>query len=389
MLLPLDGILVADFSRILAGPLCTMLLGDAGARVIKIEEPNGDETRRWGPPFAEGESAYFLSINRNKESIAIDLKTDEGRRIAHELIARADVVVENFLLPQKEKLGLTIGEVRRTNPRAVVLSISGFPADSADAGRPGYDLLAQAAGGLMAITGEPDGMPMKSGVAIADVLTAHHAQSAILIALLERERLGTARHIELSLLAATAASLINVGQSALVTGRESKRYGNEHPSIVPYQPFATADGFVVIAVASDPHWKKFCVEVLQDGQLGHEADFATNPLRVTNRRALIDRVAAILSSLASDEILRRCDRASIPAAPIRAPREVLQESTYVETVEHSTIGALDLIRNPIRDETRRTRLPPPLLGEHTAAILAELGRTEEEIERLRRERVVV
>lgn len=385
---PLDGIVVADFSRILAGPLCTMLLGDAGARVIKIEEPRGDETRRWGPPFVEGESAYFLSINRNKESIAIDLKTAEGRRIAHELIAKADIVVENYLEPQKEKLGLTIGEVRKSNPRAIVLSLSGFPAGTSEAEKPGYDLLAQAAGGLMAITGGPDGTPMKSGVAIADVLTAHHAHAAILTALFERERTGFARHIELSLLASTAASLINVGQSALVTASEAKRYGNQHPSIVPYQPFATTDGFVVIAVASDAHWKRFCDGVLRDPQLGSDALFETNASRVANREALIPAIAAAIKQLTRAETLQRCEETGIPAAPIRGPHEVLSDGLYTEEVRHPSIGALLQVRHPIRDGSRAILRPPPLLGEHTDGILAELGRSPAEITKLRDDRIV-
>ena len=235
---PLRGILVADFSRVLAGPLCSQLLGDAGARVVKVEEPlRGDETRRWGPPFAGESSAYFLSINRNKESIALDLK--RGGDVARRLIERADVVIDNFLPAQRRAVGMD--DVRSINPRAIHCAITGYDSDTSDANAPGYDLLAQAGAGLMSITGEPDGQPMKTGVALSDVLTAHHAFGAILTALFARERTGKGASIEISLFAATLASLDNVSQNALVTGREAKRYGNAHPSIVPYQLFEASD----------------------------------------------------------------------------------------------------------------------------------------------------
>src|SRR5436305_6629516 len=278
--LPLEGVLVADFSRVLAGPLCTQLLGDWGARVIKVEEPGrGDETRRWGPPFVGDVSAYFLSINRNKESIAIDLKSDDGAGIARRLIERADVVVDNFLPAQKESLHFAPREI---NPHVVHCTIAGFDSDTDDANTPGYDLLAQAGSGLMSITGEALGEPMKIGVALADVLTAHYAFGAICAAL----RAGEGASIEVSLFSATVASLVNVAQNVLVTGKEAARYGNAHPSIVPYQVFHGSDRAFAISVGTDRHFAQLCEHVLH-ADLFDDARFATNTQRVKNRELLV------------------------------------------------------------------------------------------------------
>lgn len=390
MKLPLHGLVVADFTRILAGPLCTMMLGDAGARVIKIEEPAGDETRRWGPPFVEGESAYFLSVNRNKESIALDLKSGEGLAVARKLIVRADVVIENFLPPQRKKFGLEPRQIRRINPRAIVASIVGFSSDGPEAGLPGYDLLAQAAGGLMWITGERDGPPMKAGVALADVLAAHWVHGAILTALMERERTGRGSSLEISLLGSMISSLINVAQAALVTGKEAGRFGNEHPSIVPYQLFHARGGELVIAIASDRHWKSFCTGVLEDEKLGRDSRFLTNADRVRRRDELLPMLEARIQLRRRSEWIRRCRNHGIPAAAVKGPREVLRDRTLVETVTHSSIGPLDMVRTPVRGSSRRSiRRPPPLLGESTDAILRELGYAKREIETLRRKNVIV
>jgi len=383
MPLPLQGIVVADFTRILAGPLCTMMLGDAGARIIKIEEPGGDETRRWGPPFVKGESAYFLSINRNKESIQLNLKTAGGRKIARELMRRADVVIENFLPAQKKQFGVDVRSVRRLNPRAIVASITGFPSDGPDAGLPGYDLLAQAAGGLMAITGEPEGSPMKAGVALADVLAGHYVHGAILAALFERERTGRGSSVEISLLASMISSLINVAQSALLTGKEARRFGNQHPSIVPYQRFSTRGGGLVIAVANDRHWKTFCSQVLADETLADDPRFATNANRVSNRDVLIPILESRVAAGTRSEWLRRCRRHGIPAAAVKGPLEVLKDRTLVEQVDHPKLGTLDLLRSPVRGSSKRSiRSAPPLLGDSTNTILRELGYSSTAIEAL-------
>lgn len=368
---PLQGIVVADFSRVLAGPLCTQLLGDAGARVIKIEEPGrGDETRRWGPPFVGNVSAYFLSINRNKESIAVDLKTPDGKRVARQLVERADVVVDNFLPSQRARL-------LPVNPRAVHCSIGGFDSDSAYADVPGYDLLAQAGSGLMAITGEVDGEPMKAGVAVVDVLTAHYAYGAICAALVARERTGLGSAIEVSLFGAACASLINVAQSALLTKKEAARYGNAHASIVPYQLFHGSDRAFAVGAGTDRHFAELC-NVVGRPELASDRRFAANEGRVKNRAALIAILEKAFAAKRASHWVNRCRKAAIPASLVRGVREALRSAegrAMIEVVEHPEIGAYEAVRNPVRidGERRPVSSPPPRLGEHTEAILRELS----------------
>jgi crotonobetainyl-CoA:carnitine CoA-transferase CaiB-like acyl-CoA transferase len=370
-MLPLEGLLVADFSRVLAGPLATQLLGDWGARVIKVESKDGDETRRWGPPFVGDVSAYFLSVNRNKESIAIDLKSEEGAEIARRLIERADVVVDNFLPAQKESLRFA---PRAINPRVVHCTISGFDSDTDDANTPGYDLLAQAGSGLMSITGEAGGEPMKIGVALADVLTAHYAFGAICAAL----RTGEGASLEISLFSATIASLANVAQNVLVTGAEAARYGNAHPSIVPYQVFHGSDRPFAIGAGTDRHFTQLCERVLRRPELAQDKRFATNAERVKHRGVLVPILEAEFRTRTAAQWVARCRRAAIPASLVRGVREALRTSAaraLVETIEHSQIGAYDAVRNPVIIDGQRRGIgsPPPSLGQHTEAILRELS----------------
>ncbi|HXH38161.1 MAG TPA: CoA transferase [Thermoanaerobaculia bacterium] len=374
--LPLDGILVADFSRVLAGPLATQLLGDWGARVIKVEEPErGDETRRWGPPFVGGVSAYFLSINRNKESVALDLKSDEGATAARRLIERADVVVDNFLPAQKETLQFA---PRTINPSVIHCTIAGFDSDTDDASTPGYDLLAQAGAGLMAITGESDGEPVKTGVALADVLTAHYAFGAICAALRRRERTGDGASLEVSLFSVTIASLINVAQNVLVTGDEATRHGSAHPSIVPYQVFQASDRPFAIGAGTDRHFAQLCERVLLRPELAQDQRFATNGQRVKYRETLVPMLEEEFRKRTAAQWVARCRRASIPASLVRGVSEALRTAAgraLVATIEHPEIGAYEAVRNPVRIDGQQIAIgsAPPSLGQHTATVLRELG----------------
>jgi CoA:oxalate CoA-transferase len=371
---PLDGIVVADFSRVLAGPLCTQLLADAGARVIKVEEPGrGDETRRWGPPFVRGISAYFLSVNRGKQSMTLNLKSEEGREIARRLIDRADVVIDNFL-------GLPLP----VNPRAVHCRIVGF-----DDGTPGYDLLAQAESGLMSITGEPDGEPMKSGVALSDVLTAHYAFGAICAALYG----GQGGSIEVSLFASTVASLVNVAQNALVTGKEAKRWGNAHPSIVPYQLFHASDRPFVVGCGTDRHYALLCTRVLGREDLAGDKRFATNARRVKHRGALIAILEGEFAKKRARQWVDACRRAGVPASLVRGVREALRTEggrALVGALEHPIVGRYEAVRNPVKSGGARPGAgsPSPELGQHTDQILRELGYRKTDVARLRKDGVI-
>jgi crotonobetainyl-CoA:carnitine CoA-transferase CaiB-like acyl-CoA transferase len=371
--LPLDGLLVADFSRVLAGPLCTQLLADEGARVIKIEDPRGgDETRRWGPPFLGDVSTYFLSVNRNKESLALDLRDPGDAALARALIERADVVIDNFLPRQRVALGLA-----EMPERTIHCSISGFDSDTAEADTPGYDLLAQAGGGWMSITGEAGGEPAKAGVALADVLTAHYAHGAILAGLYARERTGRGTRIEVSLFAASLASLVNVAQGALATGREASRFGNAHASIVPYQLFHGSDRPFAIGAGTDRHYRHLCERVLERPELATDERFATNGARVANREALVALLEAIFRTATAEHWIARCRAAAIPASLVQGVLEALRSEAaqpLIATVDHPTAGTYEAVRHPVRFDGERleVRTPPPRLGEHTERLTREL-----------------
>lgn len=362
--LPLDGIVVADFSRVLAGPLCTQLLADAGARVIKVEEPGrGDETRRWGPPFLGDFSTYFLSVNRNKESLALDLRSEEGQALARELIARADVVVDNFLPAQRQAL-LAVPEEK------IHCSITGFDGDTPEANTPGYDLLAQAGAGLMAITGTDE--PAKIGVALADVLTAHHAYGAICAALYARQQSGRGARLEVSLFSATLASLVNVAQAALVTGTEAKRYGNAHPSIVPYQLFHAKDRPFALGSGTDRHFRLLCERVIDRPELATDPRFARNADRVANRDALVSMLAEIFATETGETWVAKCRAAAIPVSLVQGVLEALRSPAGAPLV--GTAGSYETVLNPVRWNGERlpVRTEPPRLGEHDEPLRREL-----------------
>jgi crotonobetainyl-CoA:carnitine CoA-transferase CaiB-like acyl-CoA transferase len=370
---PLEGLLVADFSRVLAGPFATMLLGDLGADVVKVEHPTGgDETRGWGPPWYGDHSTYYLAVNRNKRSVALDLKTDAGRRAARALATRADVLVENFKAGAAERLGLPFEEVARDNPGLVWCSISGF-GRGPGAELPGYDFLVQAMSGLMSITGPARGEPTKVGVALVDVLTGLYAFGGVLAALVERDRTGRGQRVEVSLLGSALASLVNQASSYLCTGRPPRAMGNRHPSITPYETLATADRPLVVAVGNDGQFARLC-RVLGLPEAATDPRFATNADRVANRDALAELLERALAARGAADWVAALSEAGVPCGLVNDVGEAfaLAERLGLEPV--ATAGGVPQVANPIRLSSAPAsyRLAPPALGEHTAEVLGWL-----------------
>ena len=379
---PLEGLTVLDLSRVLAGPYATQILGDLGAEVWKIERPGtGDETRAWGPPFVDGASAYYLSVNRNKKSVALDLDTAPGRAAARRAALAADVVVENFLPGDLARLGLDLAILRREKPALVTCSITGFGQSGPYADLPGYDAVLQGFTGLMSITGEESGPPLKVGVAVVDVMTGAHAAAAVLAALVGvfRGRGGAA--LDLSLFEVGVASLVNVAQSALATGQPARRHGNAHPTIVPYQTFETADGPMVVAVGNDAQWRRLCAE-LGPPDLAARAAWAGNPDRVLHRAEVVAELARRFATRPRAAWLERLRAARVPAGAVRAVHEVLADPALaargmVQRAPHAAgagagppLLALPWLSDGVRAPLR---LPPPGLGEHTGEFMARFG----------------
>jgi len=389
--LPLSGYRVLDLSRILAGPYCTMILGDQGAEIIKVERPGtGDDTRTWGPPFAGGESAYYLCCNRNKKSIAVDLKKPEGVKLVKALAETSDVLVENFTPGLMQQFGLDYEALRESNPRLVYASITAYGQDGPYRDRPGYDMVLSAVGGLMWITGERDGVPCKVGVAITDVLTGVYASGAITSALLWRERSGSGQYLDISLLDAQVSALANIGSNYLVAEQEATRWGTAHESIVPYQVFRAKDRPIAIAVANQKLWVSFCKLTGKEEWLS-DPRFESNPKRVASRELLLPLIDEVMAQKTCDEWMELFVDAAIPCGPVNDMQHLFSDPQVlhrgmVTEVPHPTIGTLRLAGVPIKySETPGTiRLHPPLLGEHTDEILSEiLQYTQGDVEALR------
>ena len=376
----LHGIRILDLSRVLAGPWCTMALGDLGADVIKIENPRGgDDTRGWGPTFVEGESAYYLCTNRNKRSVAVDLGSSDGQRTIRELALHCDVVVENFKAGALQRYGLDYEALCRVKPDLIYCSISGYGRQSPLADRAGYDYVVQAEGGLMSVTGEPDGAPMKVGVAVADLFTGMYAVQAILAALLARRNDGQGQHIDLALFDCQLAMLANVAGAALVSGQEPQRFGNAHASVVPYQVLATRDAEIVLAVGNDRQFKLLCDQVLERPDIAADSRYATNRSRLEHRDSLIPLLEQVLRTRDAADWQRRLASTGIPTGTVRSVGAALhspeaQARAMVTTVQHPRIGALPLVASPVRMSGTPVVAPrpPPMLGEHTTEVLREL-----------------
>lgn len=391
----LEGIKVLDVSRVLAGPLCAMMLADLGADVVKVERPGGgDETREWGPPWAGTESAYYLCVNRNKRSITIDMKSDRGRDLVRRLARDADILVENFKTGTMERMGLGYEVLRAENPGLIYCSITGYGQTGPDADQPGYDFAIQGRGGIMSITGETDGPPMKVGLAIVDVTAAQNAAIAVLAALEARRRTGEGQMVDISLLDSQVSWLINRASNYLVGGAVPKRYGNAHPNIVPYETFKASDKWFNVAVGNDSQFRRFA-DLIGAPELSSDPRFATNPGRVENRGELIDILAGFLERRSADEWLGLFYREKIPAGPINSIPEVFEDAQVlaremVVDMPHPTAGTVRLVGSPLKLSGTPVTYErhPPLLGEHTDEVLAELGLTEGEISSLHAEGVV-
>jgi len=387
---PLEGIKVLDLSRILAGPTCTQLLGDLGAEVIKIENPGtgGDDTRIWGPPYAKGPggedtdlSAYFMSANRNKKSVAIDLANEEGQRQIKLLAADADIVIENFKPGSLKRFSLDHESMLELFPHLVYCSISGFGQTGPNSHKPGYDLMAQGYGGIMSLTGEPDGQPMKVGVGIADVMCGMYATVGILAALRHRDKTGEGQHVELALVDAQISWLINEGLNYLTSGNVPERRGNGHPNIAPYQVYKVADGSVIVAVGNDSQFERF-VDWLGVGEMAADERFKTNPSRLANREAMNGILIPLLEVLPMEEVVLEMEARKIPVGPVNSIDQVFASDQVAaremkikmptDTVES---GEVELIGNPLKFSKTGVsyRHAPPVFGEHTDEVLDSLS----------------
>lgn len=392
---PLAGIKVLDLSRALAGPYCTMMLADMGAEVIKVESPGtGDDSRGWGPPFIEGESAYFMSINRNKKSITLNMKHGKAKEVINKLIMQSDVVVENFRPGAMERLGLGYEKVKEMNPRIIYCSISGFGQNGPYRELPGFDQVLQGMGGLMSITGEPGRPPVKVGVAIADISGGMFAAYGIVVALYNREKTGKGQMIDISLLDSQVAWLTYRAGSYFASGEIPEPVGSGHPVIVPYQAFRAKDCFINIAVGNDPLWQKFCDAVGLE-KIKDDPRFATNAKRVENREAVVKIISDLIVTKTGEEWLKIITDAGVPCGPINtldkifADPQVLHRAMMVE-LKHPKAGKIKVTGNPVKlsDTPGEIKTSPPTLGQHTEEILTQLGYNRQEVDKMRQEKAL-
>ena len=393
---PMAGTRVVDLTRILAGPFCAMMLGDMGAEIIKVEPPGtGDDTRGWGPPFAAGEAAYFLGINRNKRSMTLNMAVAPGQKILAGLIEKADVLIDNFKLGTLEKWGFNDAWFEKHAPRVIRCSITGYGKTGPKAALPGYDFILQAESGLMSICGEPDGTPTKYGVAIVDVCTGMLACNSILAALNARARTGKGQKVEVSLYESSLAMLVNVASNVLVSGKGGGRFGNGHPSIVPYTTYKAKDAMMALAVGNDNQFAR-TAEVLGHPEWAQDERFRQNRARVENRVTIDGLIEAALKADVADAWVEKLKAAGVPCGKINTVAGALADPhtearKMVETVEHPTIGALKMLGIPFKfsDTECSVRMPPPLLGQHTDEVLEkELGLDAQSIAKLRAEKVI-
>ncbi|XP_016887069.1 succinyl-CoA:glutarate CoA-transferase isoform X2 [Cynoglossus semilaevis] len=377
---PLEGVRVLDLTRVLAGPFATMILGDLGAEVIKVERPgSGDDTRQWGPPFVGSESAYFLSVNRNKKSIAIDMKRPQGVKILTELAEVSDVVVENFVPGKLQQMGLGYNQLSGVNPRLIYCSISGYGQTGPQSQSPGYDSIASAVSGMMHITGPEGGDPVRPGVAMTDLATGLYAHGAIMAALLHRHNTGRGVHIDCNLLSSQVSCLSHIAANYLNAGKEARRWGTAHESIVPYQGFRTKDGHIVVAAGNDKQFVKVC-EVLKLTSLTQEPKYKTNKLRVQNRRELINLLNQRFMEETTSDWLRRFTGSGVPVGPINSIQEVfadpqVKHNDLIQAMNHPTAGRISVPGPAVRYSSfcPSEATPPPLIGQHTTQNLDRSG----------------
>ncbi|XP_023012350.2 succinyl-CoA:glutarate CoA-transferase [Leptinotarsa decemlineata] len=395
---PLNGIRILDLTRIVAGPYCTMILSDLGAEVIKIERPGtGDEARKWGPPFIRDtpEACYFVSVNRNKKSVCVDLKSPKGKDIIYKLAEKSDVFVENYVPGKLDELGLGYEELKKIAPSLIYCSITGYGPRGPYRNKPGYDVIAASVGGLLHITGPKNGEPVKVGVAVTDLATGLYAHGAIMAALIKRSRTGKGQKIDCNLLSTQIASLINIGSNYLNAEKEASRLGTAHESIVPYEAFPTKDGYFTIGAGADLHFKEFCRKIGHP-ELSDNKKYLTNMLRVKHREELISFLRSVLVTKTNKEWGKIFEDVSFPCGPINSLKEAFDDPHVkaiglVESVAHPVAGVIKVVGPPVlySDGGNCVRSSPPTLGQHTDEVLTDiLGFSDDEVSNLRKERVI-